>query len=267
MFMHFKFLLLSFDSNRSIARLSTKSGWPAWPTAPWPVVWGWIGEATCPVRPYPFGRPSPIVVESQSSTQEHRWRRYVFPYFFFTKSGIFSPFWLLLWPLYFWRFLAIWVTITNNTLFSNSHNQAHRWFVLTPDFFSLHSLITSAHYWYHHEADLFFLTFICFDTRSRVTLWWKTKDLIFNHISYIYLCHFPVWCRKLSLEICHLWHKVEFFADSLLGYSTIKSNNFSLLNLFFVTIYNKMLPSQFTRKSTVRNSTLITRECVVIYGF
>ena len=129
------------------------------------------------------------------------------------------------------------------------------------------SLITSAHYWYRYEADLFFLTFTCFDTRSRVTLWWKTKDLIFNHISYIYLCHFPVWCRKLSLEICHLWHKVEFFADSLLGYSTIKSNNFSLLNFFFVTIYNKMLPSQFTRKSTVRNSTLITRECVVIYGF
>ena len=71
----------------------------------------------------------------------------------------------------------------------------------------------------------------CFDTR--VTLWWKTKDLIFNHISYIYLCHFPVWCRKLSIEICHLWRKVEFFADSLLGYSTIKSNNFSLLNFFF----------------------------------
>ena len=232
MFMHFKFLLLSFDSNRSIARLSTKSGWPAWPTAPWPVVWGWIGEATCPVRPYPFGRPSPIVVESQSSTQEHRWRRYVFPYFFFLQNlvffrhfgyycdpcifGVFLPFG---WPSLIILYLAV-VTIKHTA-----------GLYLPPIFFT--SLITSAHYWYHHEADLFFLTFTCFVTWSRVTLWWKTKDLIFNHISYIYLCHFPVWCRKLSIEICHLWRKVEFFADSLLGYSTIKSNNFSLLKFFF----------------------------------
>ena len=164
--------------------------------------------------------------------------------------GVFLPFG---WPSLIILYLAV-VTIKHTA-----------GLYLPPIFFT--SLITSAHYWYHHEADLFFLTFTCFVTWSRVTLWWKTKDLIFNHISYIYLCHFPVWCRKLSLEICHLWRKVEFFADSLLGYSTIKSNNFSLLKLFFVTIYNKMLPSQFTRKSTVRNSTLITRECVVIYGF
>ena len=148
MFMHFKFLLLSFDSNRSIARLSTKSGWPAWPTAPWPVVWGWIVEATCPVRPYPFGRPSPIVVESQSSTQEHRWRRYVFLYFY-----------------KIWYFFAILVTIVTlflkpcifglflpfgrpspilQTLFSSRVTIKHTaGLYYSPNFFT--SLITSAH--------------------------------------------------------------------------------------------------------------------------
>lgn len=165
MFMHFKFLLLSFDSNRSIARLSTKSGWPAWPTAPWPVVWGWIGEATCPVRPYPFGRPSPIVVESQSSTQEHRWRRYVcFPYFFFYKIWYFFAILATFVALFmkaciYGVFLPFGrpssIVVCRVTIKHIADGSLYHYI-----FFTI--LITSANYWYRYKADFFSSYFYMF---------------------------------------------------------------------------------------------------------
>ena len=58
-------------SNHSIARSSTKLGWPAWPTARWPAGFVWTGADTYRVKQFPFGQLLPTIVESLSSTQEH----------------------------------------------------------------------------------------------------------------------------------------------------------------------------------------------------